>query len=265
MIFTNDVIVTSAFELKVDSLEEPNNTFYTMGKDIINFSSLLATLKLMILFGFPKILKLIDIFFAHNKTTEYFHNTITETIKVREEKNIERKDMINLLLEARKGHKTEEDNAIETEYVTVQEDSYFDRCENLLFFVAGFDTVSIALCCGAQELAVNKDIQDRLREEIRETDKLNDGKLYLRCIIKYEIYGHEILKKWPPILVTDRLCTMPYTIDPKYPDEKPLHLKVNDILWLPISALRTDEKYLPKPEVFDPKRFSNKNCDQIIP
>ncbi|KAL1509564.1 hypothetical protein ABEB36_004277 [Hypothenemus hampei] len=100
--------------------------------------------------------------------------------------------MINLLLEARKGHKIEQGNAIETGYATVQEDSYFEKVkfkkakdlsndditsQALVFFVAGFDTVSTALCYGAHELAMNKDVQDKLRAEIRETHKVSNGKL----------------------------------------------------------------------------------------
>ncbi|KAL1509571.1 hypothetical protein ABEB36_004284 [Hypothenemus hampei] len=271
--FTNDVIATSAFGLKVDSLEEPNNTFYTMGKAITNFSSLLSTLKFMILFTFPKILK----------TTAFFHNTITETIKVREEKNIVRKDMINLLLEARKDHKTEEGNTIETGYATAQEDSYFDKVkfkqakyltndditsQALIFFFAGFDTVSTALCYGAHELAMNKDVQDKLREEIHETDKLNNGKLTYDALLKMKYMDMvfcEILRKWPPALFVDRVCTKPYTIEPEYPDEKSMNLKVGDLLWIPMFGLHKDSKYFPKPEVFDPERFSDENRDQINP
>ncbi|KAL1509574.1 hypothetical protein ABEB36_004286 [Hypothenemus hampei] len=281
--FTNDVIATSAFGLKVDSLEEPNNTFYTMGKDVTNFSSLLSTLKFVLLFTFPRIFNYFKLSLFDKKTTGFFHNTITETIKAREEKNIVRKDMINLLLEARKGHKTEESNAIETGYATVQEDSYFEKVkfkqaryltndditsQALIFFFAGFDTVSTALCYGAHELAMNKDVQDKLREEIHETDKLNNGKLTYDALLKMKYMDMvfcEILRKWPPVFAIDRVCTKPYTIESKYPDEKPVNLKVGDLLWLPMFGLHRDPKYFPKPEVFDPERFSDENRDQIIP
>ncbi|KAL1509576.1 hypothetical protein ABEB36_004288 [Hypothenemus hampei] len=281
--FTNDVIATSAFGLKVDSLEEPNNTFYTMGKAITNFSSFLVTLKFLFFMVLPSIFKHFKLTIVSRAPTTYFQNTITETIKVREEKNIVRKDMINLLLEARKGKQTEESNAIETGYATVQEDSYFDKVkfkqakylsddditsQALIFFIAGFDTVSTALCYGAHEIAMNKDVQDKLREEIRETDKLNNGKLSYDALLKMkymDMVFSEILRKWPPVFSIDRVCTKPYTIEPKYPDEKPVHLKVGDICLLPMFGLHRDPKYFPKPEVFDPERFSDENRDQIIP
>ncbi|KAL1509789.1 hypothetical protein ABEB36_004471 [Hypothenemus hampei] len=280
--FTNDVIATSAFGLKVDSLNEPNNTFYTMGKAITNFS-FLQSVKFLILMVFPKIFEHLKITLFDKNVTAFFHNIITETINVREEKNIVRKDMINLLLEARKGKKIEEDNTIETGYATVQEDSYFDKIkfkqtryltndditsQALIFFFAGFDTVSTALCYGAHELAMNKDVQDKLREEIRKTDKLNNGELSYDALLKMkymDMVFSEILRKWPPVFAVDRVCTKPYTIEPKYPDEKPVHLKVDDLVWFPMFSLHRDPKYFPKPEVFDPERFSDENRDQIIP
>ncbi|KAL1509505.1 hypothetical protein ABEB36_004224 [Hypothenemus hampei] len=281
--FTNDVIATSAFGLKVDSLEEPNNTFYKMGKTITNFSSFSLVIKFLFLFTLPRIFKYLKISIFDKKTTTFFQNIITETIKVREEKNIVRKDMINLLLEARKGHKTEESNAIETGYATVQEDAYFDKVkfkqakyltddditsQALVFFFAGFETVSTALCYGAHELAMNKNIQDRLREEIHKTHKLNDGKLTYDALLnmKYmDMVFSEILRKWPPIFLMDRVCTKPYTIEPKYPDEKPVNFKVGDVFWLPAFGLHRDPKYFPEPEVFNPERFADENRDQITP
>ncbi|KAL1509793.1 hypothetical protein ABEB36_004475 [Hypothenemus hampei] len=226
--FTNDTIATSAFGLKVDSLKEPNNTFYITGKAITKFNFLI-TLKFLTLMMFPKIFEFLKFSIFDKETTSYFQNIINETTKVREEKSIVRKDMINLLLETRKGNKTEEGNTIETGYATVQEDSYFDKVkfkqaryltndditsQALIFLFAGFDTVSTALCYGAHELAMNKDVQDRLREEIRETDKLNNGKLTYDALLKMKYMDMvfcEILRKWPPFLVMDRICTKPYT------------------------------------------------------
>ncbi|KAL1509780.1 hypothetical protein ABEB36_004464 [Hypothenemus hampei] len=140
--------------------------------------------------------------------------------------------------------------------------------QTLLSFFAGFETVSTAFCHGAHELAMNKDVQDKLREEIRETDKLNNGKLTYDALLKMKYMDMvfcEILRKWPPVFSMDRVCTKPYTIEPKYPDEKPVHLKVGDVFWFPMFGLYRDPKYFPKPEVFDPERFSDENRDQITP
>lgn len=44
-----------------------------------------------------------------------------------------------------------------------------------LFFVAGFETSSLTIATALYELAQNQDIQDKLRDEITEHHKLNNG------------------------------------------------------------------------------------------
>jgi hypothetical protein len=54
--YTNDVIATSAFGIGCDSLKNPKNEFYEMGRDVTNFSGLRG----LIFFGYlmsPKLMK----------------------------------------------------------------------------------------------------------------------------------------------------------------------------------------------------------------
>jgi cytochrome P450 family 9 len=54
--YTNDVIATSAFGIGCDSLNDPKNEFYVMGKNITNVGGVRA----LILFGYmisPKLMK----------------------------------------------------------------------------------------------------------------------------------------------------------------------------------------------------------------
>jgi hypothetical protein len=54
--YTNDVIATSAFGIECDSLNNPKNEFYEMGKDVTNFGGVRA----LIFFGYmmsPKLMK----------------------------------------------------------------------------------------------------------------------------------------------------------------------------------------------------------------
>jgi hypothetical protein len=54
--YTNDVIATSAFGIGCDSLNNPGNEFYEMGRDFTNFRGLRA----LIFFGYvlsPKLMK----------------------------------------------------------------------------------------------------------------------------------------------------------------------------------------------------------------
>jgi cytochrome P450 family 9 len=54
--YTNDVIATAAFGIKCDSLKNPKNEFYEMGRDITNFGGVRA----LIFVGYevsPKLMK----------------------------------------------------------------------------------------------------------------------------------------------------------------------------------------------------------------
>lgn len=55
--FTNDVIASAAFGIQVDSLGQPKNQFYVMGKEATDFSSTRKILKILTYIMFPKICK----------------------------------------------------------------------------------------------------------------------------------------------------------------------------------------------------------------
>nr|WDY85986.1 cytochrome P450 9Z214 [Pagiophloeus tsushimanus] len=281
--YTNDVIATSAFGIKVDSLKEQDNTFYMMGKKVTNLTGFVTRMKFILSLAAPALFRKLKISIFARDVSMFFRNIIHETINVREAKGIVRQDMINLLLETRKGIKNEESDVIETGFATVKESSALDKykfkqlkqlsndditSQALIFFFAGFDTISTGLCFGSYELALNKEVQDKLRKEILDTQKATNGKLSYEVLLKMkymDMVFTEILRKWPPVVGIDRVCTKPYTIKPVYPDEKPVHLKVGDLLLLPMKGIHRDPKYYPEPEKFDPERFSDENKDLIKP
>lgn len=100
-------------------------------------------------------------------------------------------------MEARKGLQKNEENVIDTGFATVNESDIIKPKSNLreltdddiaaqalIFFFAGFDTVSSLMCFMTYELGVNQDIQDRLREEVEETSNNCGGKLTYDGLMK---------------------------------------------------------------------------------
>lgn len=53
----------------------------------------------------------------------------------------------------------------------------------LVFFLAGFDTISTALCFGSYELAINPEVQSKLRDEILRTRSANNGQLTYESLL----------------------------------------------------------------------------------
>nr|CAI5847744.1 unnamed protein product [Callosobruchus analis] len=273
--YCNDVIATCAFGIECDSLNQPNNSFYAMGRKTTDFSSFLMLIKFIGYSFVPWLFQLLKVPLFDEEVKNFFYHLVDETIKTREEKGIVRPDMIHLLMEARKGKvKQEEETNIDTGFSTVEESTVLKvtnqdiASQAMIFFFGGFDSVSNLMCFATHELAENPEIQSRLRDEILETANACNGKLTYEALLKMkymDMVVSETLRKWPNNVASDRVCTKPYTIEPSKPGEIPIHLKKGDTIWMPIYGLHHDYRYFPHPERFDPERFSDENKDKIVP
>ena len=222
--------------------------------------------------------------FFSEEISNFFTSLVKTNIQSREKHGIVRPDMIHLLLEARKkGLKHDESPSIQdTGFATVEEHDFTKNAKKiereitdqdiasqaLVFFFAGFDTVSSLMSLMSYELAVNPDVQEKLVKEVDNTFDSCRGKITYESLLgmKYmDMVVSESLRKWPNTAAVDRICTKPYTIEAKYPDEKPLHLEKDIRLLIPIFAIHRDPKYYPEPERFDPERFSDGNKANIKP
>ncbi|XP_053683470.1 probable cytochrome P450 9f2 [Sabethes cyaneus] len=276
----NDVIATVAFGIQVDSLKEPDNEFYRKGKEILNFQSVKGLVKALLLRSMPRLSQKLGLDFFDSAHSEYFKKMITDNMKQREVHGIVRNDMIHMLMEVRKGalkHSKEEQDPKDAGFATVEEStvgiSTHSRVwtENeliaqcFLFFLAGFDTVSTCLAFLTYELTINPDIQNRLYEEIKETEQSLNGKPLCYEVLQKMTYMDmvlsEALRMWPPALVSDRFCVKDYVFDDgagtRFVIEKA------QTIWIPTVAIHRDPKHYPKPDKFDPERFNEENRSQI--
>ncbi|XP_051157195.1 cytochrome P450 9e2-like [Leptopilina boulardi] len=254
--YTNDVIATAAFGITVNSLKDRDNEFYLHGKDATNFNSFSRGLKFIALRYCAPITKLFGATVMSRSATHFFQNLIQETVKIRNEKNIIRPDMIHLLLEASRNEKGVE--------VTI--DDIIGH--SIIFFLAGFATSALVMGFAAHELVVNPEIQEKLRKEVDHFTKEEGGEISYDTISKMKYLDmviSETLRKYPPNAMMDRLCVKKYTLPKATPDSKEYVIEPGSMIWLPIYGLHHDEKYFPDPEKFDPERFSDENKDKINP
>ncbi|XP_059622551.1 cytochrome P450 9e2-like [Phlebotomus argentipes] len=276
---TNDVIATCAFGLKVDSLTNQNNEFYLAGKQATNFKGI-RSLKFFIVTQFPKLAKILKVSIFERKFCTFFRDLVWNTIRHREQESIVRPDMINLLIQARRGKLEERDDqeshkagfsVVEESTVgeaihhnKLQEDDLTVQC--MIFFLAGFETVSTCMSFTAHELATNPDVQKALLTEVDATEQKLNGRpltyealhnmLYLDMVIS------ESLRYWPPGIALDRLCVEPYIMKV---DGKSYEMKVGESILIPVVSLHHDPKYFPNPSKFDPERFNEENKYKITP
>ncbi len=231
--YTNDVIASCAFGLKVNSFDDPNNEFFMNGRKMLDFSGIKRTLRVFFTFVVPKISRLFNMRIFDESVTSIFKNIILDTMAHRQKNNIHRPDMVNLLLQLREGNslRSTEDNVkeISDEFTTVEESDVGNPnitrkwedheliAQCLSFFMSGFDTTSFALTFAAYELVVNQDVQQKLYEEIVEVyEKLQGERLSFAVLqnMKYmDQVISETLRKWSIGIQTDRTCSKDYVYD----------------------------------------------------
>ncbi|XP_035788121.1 probable cytochrome P450 9f2 [Anopheles albimanus] len=285
--FANDVIATCAFGIKVDSLRNADNEFYMNGKKMMAFNRPIVLVKVIGMRFFPKLMDRLGLDLFDREQNRYFSEIIRDTVRTRDAHGIVRPDMVHLLMQARKGalryQEQEKESETATGFATVVESEIGRMVANgekvtpmtetemiaqcLIFFLAGFDTVSTCLTFLAHELTVNPDVQRKLYEEILETKaSLNGGPLTYDAVNKMrymDMVVSESLRLWAPAPSTDRECVKDYVVD----DGAGTRFTIDKgtTVFIPIAGLHMDPQYYPNPTKFDPERFSEENKDKINP
>lgn len=285
--YTNDVIATCAFGIKVNSFQDPANDFFVMGKKVMSPNKWLMMVKFLVLMYLPKLAKLLNIKFFSENVEQFFRSLIVDTMRVREEQNIIRPDMIHLLMQSRKGnlkHDAETDEPSNDGIATVSEsllitdnissqqlgknqwsdDYLIAQC--LLFFFAGFETSANLLAFVSYEIATNPEVQRKLAAEIDKIYEEKNGKLLtyndLQSMKYLDMVVSETLRKWPPAPMTDRACIKDYKIDD---DQTKFVIEKGQYLWIPVIGLHYNPEYFPNPDKYDPERFNDENIKNIVP
>ncbi|XP_019565200.3 cytochrome P450 9e2-like [Aedes albopictus] len=278
--FGSDVIATCAFGIKMDSLRDHDNDFYDNGKKMMRFERLSVLLRMFAFKFFPSLMGHLGIDIIDRDQVRYFSALITDAVRQRQNKGIIRPDMIQLLIQARKGTLKHQDEKESDEgFATAIESSIgkanvsFNMTDNemiaqaFVFFLAGFETVSTTLTFLIHDLVTNQEVQQRLYEEIVATNESLQGTQLsydtLQKMKYLDMVVTESLRIRPAAAFLDRLCIHDYELD----DEQGLKFTINKgtAVWIPTQGLHMDPQYYPNPEKFDPERFNDENKANVNP
>jgi cytochrome P450 family 6 len=179
--YTCDVIGNIAFGIDCNCLDNPKSEFKKYGARVFDITPL-EYLKFMFSTSWPKLSRKLGLRLHPKESTDFFLKTFLKTIEEREEKNISRPDFVQLLIQIKK-----ETNGSFTNTELA--------AESFIFYVGGFETSSTLMTFCAYELALNPDIQDRLREEIKEYLENCGGELSYNTLFEME-YLEKVINGW---------------------------------------------------------------------
>ncbi|EDS37258.1 cytochrome P450 9b1 [Culex quinquefasciatus] len=279
--FSTDVIASCAFGVSLDSFRDPDNDFYRNGKQMMRFERLSVALRIFANQFFPTLVGKLGIDVIDREHNRYFSGLIMNAIRERNSKGIVRNDLINLLLQARAGllkHQQEKEQHADGFATALESDlgkvnSAFNMTDTemiaqaFVFFLAGFETVSTSLMLATHDLVLHQDVQQKLFEEIQETEAALDGKKLnyetLQKMQYMDMVVSESLRMRPAAVFLDRVCVRDYVLD----DGEGLKFTIDrgTAVWIPTHGIHRDPKYFPNPEKFDPERFSPENRQSIDP
>lgn len=113
------------------------------------------------------------------------------------------------------------------------------------------------------ELALNLEIQRKLRQEIKSGIEENEGRLTYDLLFgfKYlDMVVNEALRKYPPAFILTRVSTKEFKI-PGTAMIIPARTDIN----INVLSIHRDPEYYPDPDKFDPLRFTPENVKNRKP
>ncbi|KYN10953.1 putative cytochrome P450 6a20, partial [Trachymyrmex cornetzi] len=254
--YSTDVIMSTAFGIESNCIEDPNNKYRGYQKKILEIHPIWIALSMFA----PKVMDFFCIPFTDQSVTSFYTNMFRETVEYRQSHNIVRYDFVNLLLQLMKRDYVDpdDDKKITNVSSTVNKLTLTEAtAQSYVFFVAGFETSSTTATYALYELAQHQDIQDKVRKEIDEVLQKHGELTYdAVCDMTYlHKVVNETLRKYPPLPVLNRVCTKEITLPTTN-----IRVPEGTLITIPIFGLHRDPSIYPNPDKFDPERF---NADEI--
>ena len=173
----------------------------------------------------------------------YLQGVVKEIIKSRRQQGLTaRKDLLHLMMVASEETTAEGVSKLSDEEIVAQ---------SMIFLLAGYETSSNTLAFTLYHLAVNPDVQDKLRTEIKEAIESNAKKPLYDVAQNIEYLDYVIMEAQrlcPPAAQVNRECCEDY-------DLNGIQIPAGTEIIIPIYALHHDPDAWEDPEKFDPERF----------
>ncbi|KAK5646377.1 hypothetical protein RI129_004841 [Pyrocoelia pectoralis] len=252
--FNTDVIGSCAFGLDCNSFKSEDSAFRYHGRNIFDTTGMWYRFRRGLITICPTVARALTISMLPKESRRFFLNVVKDTVKYRAENNIQRNDMLQILIELQKSNRNNGKLPLTIEEMAAQA---------FVFFTAGFETSSSVMSFCLYKLAENMAIQDKVREEIDSILRKYDGKINYDSIIDMKYMDqviNETMRLYPSLTTLTRECVKNYSV----PDTNVV-IEKNTLVVIPVLGLHKDPTYFKDPEKFDPERFSAENIHKIKP
>lgn len=202
--------------------------------------------KFIFMAGVPSIIKyFLRVPYFSKKVRDFFVEMTNNAIKYREENRIEQIDFLQYFMDLKNKRKESNEEIVSN--------------EAMMFFDA-VDTASLVIADTLRSIAENERVQEKLRDEIRETIK-QFGEIDFDILMDKMPYLHQVFieatRLHPPIPVTSRHCIE--SIDMPIGDNRTVRIEKGTVIIIPIWSVHHNPEYYPDPLEFRPERFDIKN------
>ncbi|XP_005184401.2 probable cytochrome P450 6a13 [Musca domestica] len=252
--YTTDVIGTCAFGIECNSLIDPQAEFRKMGRSIFEKPRHNGVIQ-GLMFTQPKLAQKLRMKTFSDDVAEFFMTAVKETVEYRQKNKIRRNDFMDMLIEMK-----EERDRLLSEGQSVDEGDVSGgltleqlAAQAMVFFLAGFDTSSTTISFCLYELALNQEVQDKVRQEILEVLGNNNNQLTYESLkdMKYlDMVISETLRKYSVTPHLVRMCVKDYQVP-----NTDIVLEKGLRVIIPLDSIHRDGDYFPEPEKFNPDRF----------
>nr|CAD7459066.1 unnamed protein product [Timema tahoe] len=288
-----DVIASCMYSIDSGALRDPRGEFRKFGKKVFAFSPKRA-IEMLAFFFTPGLIRFVKGMFFQRNSDKFLRGAFTEAVKERETRESFRNDLVDVLLSLKR-KKLEEK---EIKGIAKKKDTeelktlgfyhpgqrkiwhslrifYLLNCffpsleytdedlvaQAVIFFTAGFETTSITTGFALYELAMNPQVQKKLREQIGQVLDTHDGHITYEAIsdMKYlDMVLAETLRMYPPLPFLDRNCIKDFTIP-----GTDIVIEKNTPVYIPTLGMHRDPILFPEPLRFRPERFTPENKGSI--
>jgi len=235
---TLEVILSTAFGVQADIQNDKESLLFERVKEVFRTPWIVDILR-----RFPFGIYVLRFLSRVRRREGYFDKVASAIVQQRRKTGLTgRQDLMELML-------TAHEESTEEGISKLTDEEIVGQC--VIFLFAGYETSSNTLAYTTYHLALNEDVQEKLREEIKVAVKSNpDSTLYdlahnieyLDCVI------NESLRLNPPLAQVNRECVEDYEFNG-------IHIPAGLEVMIPVYFLHRDPDAWPDPEKFDPERF----------